>query len=160
MTLNEILRIVESSDLADWATIEQKIVDHWSGSEPIEHSKILINRSDIDISIAFGAVIDLSYSAPFLEKFIHGDGHAKRVAVVLRYRGNVVQRWSALLIDGARNLLLEPKLITTDGPGRPVIRKADLPIARLIFGSYNGAGYQLLEDALRDAQIEIVDHVK
>ena len=157
MTLTQLIEIVETSDLADWHKLTEKTVNHWEENKPIQHSALLVYRNDIDITIAYGAPTNTAYCDPFLAKFPHGnDGHATQVAVALRYRGQVVSARSALFIDGARNLLLTP----TYQAGKLVMPRSDLSFARLLFGSYEGNGYQTIEEALRVAELEIVEQLR
>jgi hypothetical protein len=92
-----------------------------------------------------------SFDEPWVKRF--PNGHAEAVAVALRYRGNVVQQWTCILVDGERYCVLMPD-ITEDGFA---LGREKLPLARLLFALHDreplGAAY--FDNFLRRAGIRV-----
>jgi hypothetical protein len=160
MTLDQILQTVQGSAVADWYKTEAHTVYGWEWGtkggqnylEPVTHSKLLIYRPDIDVSLVMDATVTAQFQEPWATAF--PDPNAESVAVQLRFRGSVVYDWLFVIVDGGRYLLPLPRPVAGGGYELP---QADLPLARLFFGLYGVTGvHKTVEAALAHAHVAIV----
>lgn len=159
MTLDQILQTVEGSSPTDWHSMETQTIHSWvvsqgddgSSIEPKTHSKLLVFRPDIDISVVMDATIVEPFVEPWTQMF--QDKHASSVSVQLRYHGAIVFQWVFVVVDGGRYLLPLPEVVG----GAYQLPKARHPLASLFFSLYGVGGvHSTVDRALAVAAIAIV----
>ena len=160
MTLDDLLEIIEKTTPEDWYLTKENPIARWhygtlKGAnflEPICHFKLLVLKSDIDISIAFGAPITDPFEEPWAKKFL--DSHAVLIAIHLRYRGALVYDWPGVYVDGSRYLVpLPEREKLSDGFMIPRWR---LKLARVLFALDECEGvYETVEQVLEKAGVRI-----
>jgi len=163
MKLDDLLLTVESSSHDEWHKMDHFTLHGWESGEravsgqqhpylePKWHHKLAILKSDIDVSIAFGADVVEDFGETWTANF--PNPKASSILVVLRYKGAVVYEWTFVVVDGGRYLLPLPEL----NNGQYEVTTASLPFARLMFGLYGQGGlHTALENALTRAGINIV----
>ncbi len=111
MRLRHILDFAEAGDTHWSPRNDIRTIAEWRDSggvwKPIYHENLAICSSDIDISLAWGAVVDdRPFDSPWTSKFSYGAGPRCRVA--LRYRGAVVWDWDFLWVDRYECLIPVP----------------------------------------------------
>jgi hypothetical protein len=161
MTLNDLVRTIESSHSSDWTVMEATTVHSWehgvySGEYrliPEQHTNHAVYTPDVDISIVWGATENENFQEPWTQKY--SDPSARMVHVETRYKGNTVQRSLAVYVDGSRYLLPLPEFDSQNS--RYVVKQDDLDFGRLLFELYGpGGSAQTIEDAFSWADVEVV----
>ena len=137
MTLEEILAVVKNSSPSDWH----------------KHSEAeSVFAQNIDISLDWTETINSSFSEDW-HKGLH-DPKASLVSVVLRYNGNIVDRWKFVDVDGGRYLMPLPRHATGTGYE---LSSSMLPLGKLLFDLYPPGGpINTLTDLLKVCKIAIV----
>lgn len=164
MKLDELLTTVTRSYANEWHDIEHQVHYGWEYGEkniaggmypylePNQHSNVAILKDDVDISLAFGAVINADFVEPWTQKF--PDEKGTSIAVELRYRGQVVYDWVFVFVDGGRFLMPIPK---RDGKEFS-ITKDEFTFASLMFDivELRQGATHTLDGALQRAGIKVV----
>jgi hypothetical protein len=160
MTLDQVLGTVEGSADCDWHKMQSQTVYGWEWGqkqgqnylEPKTHSKLLMYKPDIDISLAMDATVNDPFDEPWVQAF--SDPRAVSVAVQLRFRGAIVYEWVFVVVDGGRYLLPMPHVTAA---GRYEVPLAKMPLARLFFLLYGvGGPHQDADAALAHAGVDII----
>lgn len=137
MTLAEILDIAREASPDAWEIVAAQTIYSWAhGEKRIEgieglvpyveltgHHTLAIYKGDIDISLAWGATHRDDYGAPWMPKSLFPDPSISSIYIDLRYRGQVVQNWIMIYLDGSRILIPRPDLVPGTGEdedGKPM----------------------------------------
>jgi len=142
MTLQQIRNIVDNSVSSDWHKIEGNIIERWEWgqqngqnyTQPISHDMLAVFKSDVDVSMAWGAVICDAFSEPWHKKL--PDPSAKSVLVVLRHNGAKVDDWTFVNVDGGRYIVPLPHF----NNGAYEIPVDMMPLGNLVFDLYSAGG--------------------
>jgi len=119
--------------------------------QPQTHSKLVVYKPNVDISLTMGATVVGNFQEPWTNKFF--DPNASSVAIWLRYSGSVIFEWVYVCVDGCRYLLPMPNAVI----GGYEVQKTDLQLAQIFFELYGiGGAHQTVEAALEYAGVKIV----
>lgn len=178
MTLDEILKTVCNSSPDAWETIDVQTIHAWSFSQsfpegptkpvselqPKTHGTRAIYKGDIDISLAWGAEHRDEYAAPWMPGGSpYPDKSVSSIFVELRYRGEVVQYWIMIFLDGFRILIPTPDMVpgSWDDEKRTArwyVSRSDLQLGRLLAAlivSGDTKAGDSTEEALKRTGVEI-----
>ena len=161
MRLDKLLTTIAESTATDWEKLDvpteyNGVCDNGEADEhqsagPSFHHTLAVYKPDIDVSLAYGAIVARPFQEPWTESF---RGPASTIAVWLRYRGAVVYEWVVASVDGGRCVLPLPGM----QGGRYVVQERDLPMAQLLFNLMSSvADDETLDMALQRAGLPVVD---
>ncbi len=149
MTLAEILDIAREASPDAWEIVATQTIHSWGYGEkhidgidglvpyvePTAHHTRAIYKGDIDVSLAWGATHQPDYHAPWMPKSLFSDPSISSIYIDLRYRGQVVQNWIMIYLDGSRILIPTPDLVPgtgedEDNPMRWYVMRRSVEYAR------------------------------
>ena len=151
MELNALLALVEKSDSEDWFALPSLPLATWDswqgpgdkwGLAPVFYSGAHAHRGDVDVVLAWGAESATDKNRNLKKEGWVTQGHfpdpeAPPTEVVLRYRGQPIEDWSFVYLDGHRLLvpIPEPVVAGTTVTGYYLPREKQA-IGNLVFGLF------------------------